>query len=107
MTHDRNNIIKKVKGWLTSIFIDYEFIKGLYIIGSLLNPVSNFQDIDIVQYTSFKTSNEMVEFSKMLSNIRKTFFTTFNVPLHITTFTQNEEPEFRTFMSKNIFIKII
>jgi len=100
--------LEEMKGWLVSTFSHIAILDELYLIGSILNSQSSiFNDIDIVQKIKFQNYSELKSYGETVNKIKSDFNEKFKIPLHVTTFTQNELNELYQFMSKNSYIKLL
>ena len=99
--------VKEITTWLFVAFSKYGFISDLYLIGSILHSEHLINDVDIVQNIYFDKSHALKQYADSLVDIKTSFLGIFSTPLHITTFTQNESCQLVSFMSKNIYLKII
>lgn len=103
-----NCFIEKVTYWLKKNFGEFQIISDLFLIGSILDSNKNLiNDVDVVQKLKSTEKNNLIELGKQVKEIKKDFLKEFSLPLHITTFTDNENIDFVIFMSKNEKIKVI
>lgn len=104
----KNDILEDVRIWLFSVFSKYVFVKEVFLVGSILSPeIKDINDVDIIQNIDFKNKEEIENYSILIVQIKHDFLKEFLIPLHITTFTQNELAGFKMFMSRNTYLKII
>lgn len=101
-----NYFLKDVSEWLFQTFEKYEFVIEVYLIGSILNDVK-INDVDIVQYVNLESSESLKKYAEELKLIKIDFLDTFNIELHITSFTKKESYDFTKFISKNDSKKLI
>ena len=103
----QNEELQKMQEWLTSSFSKIEFLKNLFLVGSVLHKNrKEINDVDVIQRIQFENSSKLKDYTLAVSLIRDDFAKEFLSSLHITTFTQNEVKEFQEFMRKNQYLKL-
>jgi len=99
-------ILQDILTWLEKNFQNYKLVNELYLTGSSLDKFE-INDIDIVQKLAFESKESLKEYAMNLEILKINFFNTFKIPLHVTSFTENESNNFAKFMSLNHSKRII
>jgi hypothetical protein len=99
---------ESIVNWLFIRFSKNTIVIELFLIGSVLfKPLSEVNDVDIVQFLNPLPKDQLIMHSKNIKTIKDSFLDVFGKSLHITSFTSNEVADYHRFMSLNESIKII
>jgi len=99
---------QEIMQWLRSRFSKIENVIELYLIGSMLSKDNiEINDVDIIQEVKFAEKMDIIRHARIIYEIQGSFLKKFSVLLHITSFTQNEQYEMKSFLRKNDYIKLI
>lgn len=102
-----NTQLNFILEWLLINFSNLKVVEELYLIGSVISKSTDeTNDVDIVQSLTISSKDELIKYSRDLKLIKDGFSQRFIKSLHVTTFTQKEQDEFKLFMSLNQSIKI-
>jgi predicted nucleotidyltransferase len=102
-----DNLLQEVTEWINKYIETTEVITELYIIGSILKKEpSLISDVDIVQVINYKDVPDLRQHANFIKRLRNDFEDKFKKSLHVTSFTQNELKDYKSFILVNQKIKI-